>query len=131
MNFIILMCLIILLIVMVAMLRGRAQATQRIGAIGIILVLTIGGASLYGFLRAAEYAEQQFEEKYVLAMGSVYSYMEELESNEEIYSFNSDEALKEASTVVNDALPAVEDQEDGYLAVDLVKSDDTGNYYED
>ncbi len=130
MNFIILMCLIILLIVMVAMLRGRAQATQRIGAIGIILVLTIGGASLYGFLRAAEYAEQQFEEKYVLAMGSVYSYMEELESNEEIYSFNSDEALKEASTVVNDALPAVEDQEDGYLAVDLVKSDDTGNYYE-
>ncbi len=130
MNIIILICLAVLLIAMASMLFGRHQSVQRIGAIGIVLVLTIAGASLYGYLRAAEYAEQQFEEKYVLAMGSVYSYMEELESTEEVYSFNSDESLKEASATMNDALPAVEDQEDRYLALSLIKSDDTGNYYE-
>lgn len=130
MNILILICLAVLLIIMIAMLGGRSQAIQRIGAVGIVLVLTIGGASLYGYLKAAEYAEQQFEEKYVLAMGGVYSYMEELESNEEIYSFNSDDSLKEASEIVNSSLPAVEGQEDGYLAVSLVRSDDTGNYFE-
>lgn len=130
MNIIILLGLVFLLILMIAMLYGRSQAIQRIGAVGIILVLTIGGASLYGFLKASEYAEEQFEEKYVLAMGGVYSYMEELESNEEIYSFNSDDSLKEVADAVNSSLPAVEDQEEGYLGFSLVKSDDTGNYYE-
>ncbi len=132
MNAVILLCLAILIIIMMAMILGRSQAVQRIGTIGIVLVVAIGGASLYGFLKSSEFAEEQYTNMYTLSLGNVYSYMQELESNEEIYSYNSDETMEEASTVVGDALPTIagEKESTSYLDMTLVRKDDTGIYYE-
>lgn len=132
MNAVILLCLAILILIMMAMILGRSQAVQRIGTIGIVLVVAIGGASLYGFLKSSEFAEEQYVNMYTLSLGNVYSYMQELESNEEIYSYNSDETMEEASTVVGDALPTIagEKESSSYLDMTLVRKDDAGIYYE-
>lgn len=131
MNNVILLCLIILLIIMIAMICSRSQAIQRIGMIGFVLVITIGGASLYGYLKSAEFAEEQYKQMYALSLGNVYVYMQELESNDEIYSYNSEETLSMASEIMDNALPAVSEEEtSSYLDLTLVRRDDTGDYYE-
>lgn len=79
MDNVILLCLVILLIIMIAMIFSRSQAVQRIGLTGLVLVLSIGGASLYGFLKSSEFAEEQYEQMYALSLGTVYAYMQELE----------------------------------------------------
>ncbi len=131
MNVVILLCLAILLIIMLAMILGRSQAVQRIGLIGIVLVAAIGGASVYGFLKSSEFAEDQYINLYTVSLGNVYSYMQELESNEEIYSYNSDETMQEASTVVADALPSIAGEKNSsYIDLTLVRKDDSGTYFE-
>ena len=132
MDNVILLCLVILLIIMIAMIFSRSQAVQRIGLTGLVLVLSIGGASLYGFLKSSEFAEEQYEQMYALSLGTVYAYMQELESNEEIYSYNSNEMMESSASVVNDALPTVSDGEGSsdYIDLTLVRRDDTGNYFE-
>ncbi len=130
MNVIIIFCLAVLLVIMAVMIFHRSQAVQRIGTIGLTLVLAIGGASLYGFLKASEFAEEQYEKMYTLSLGNVYSYMKELESNEEIYSYNNEELLKQSASAADDALPAVTNSDLSYMDMSLVCKDETGTYYE-
>ncbi len=130
MNIIIIFCLAVLLVAMAVMVFNRSQAVQRIGTIGLTLVLAIGGSSLYGFLKASEFAEEQYEKMYTLSLGNVYSYLKELESNEEIYSYNSEDLLKQSASAVDDALPAVKDNDLSYLDMSLVCRDESGTYYE-
>ncbi len=132
MNIVILLCLVILLIIMIIMIFSRSQALQRMGVIGVVLIAAIGGVSFYGYQQASGFAEKQYKKLYTVSLGGVYSYMQQLESNEEIYSYNSADVMEEVSTVVSDALPVVQNEQipDGYMDLTLVHKDETGAYYE-
>lgn len=132
MNIVIVLCLILLTVVSVTMIFSRSHAMQRAGAAGLVLILAISGCSSYGYLKAKEFAEEQYEKMYMLALGNTYSYMQQLESNEEIYSYNSEETLKESAEILNRTFPVLSEGEESfcYLNMALLCKDEAGDYYE-
>ena len=132
MSIVILLCLIILLMIMIALIFSRSQAVQRTGVFGVVLILTVSGVSFYGYKEASSYAESQYINMYSAAFGNAYSYMQQLESNEEIYSYNNEDTMAETADVVSNLLPAVTNGTvaSGYVDVALVHKDQDGLYYE-
>ena len=130
MNILIIVSALVLLNISIILMLGRSQGLQRVGSVLLVLTLAIGGASAFGYYQAREFGLDQYADMYKLSYEGCYSYMQTLEDNEEIYSYNSDETLESAKSTVESALPVVTEKDTSYSYLNLVlaRKDDTGVY---
>ncbi len=130
MNILIIVSALVLVNISIILLLGRSQGMQRLGAVLLVLTLAIGGCSAFGYYQAKSFGLDQYADMYKLSYESCYSYMQTLETNEEIYSYNSDDTLKSAKDTVESVLPVVTEKDKSYSYINLVlaRKDETGVY---
>ncbi len=136
MNILIIISALILINIAFILMLGRTQGLQRAGAVLLVLTLAIGSCSIFGFMQAKSYGIEQYSNMYKLSFEGAYTYMQTLENNQEIYTFNTQETLEGAKDAVTSALPIVTvgDKTFSYVNLVLAQKNESSVYqsvYED
>ena len=120
MDILIIISVLILVNIALILMLGRTQSLQRAGAVLLVLTLAIGGCSAFGYLQAKSYGIGQYSDMYKLSFEGAYTYMQTLENNQEIYTFNTQETLEGAKDAVESVLPLVTVGDKSFSYVNLV-----------
>ena len=130
MNYVIILCLCVLIIIMLAMVFSRSQALQRFGVMELSMVLAVGGSALFGYLQAKGLTTDQYFQLFSVHFGGVYAYVNELEQCDEDDDSAKKQKLGELEKLLNDILPVtyVEDESYRYVNAVVLERDETDNY---
>lgn len=132
MNTIIIVCASIWTAAAVACMFGRSQMIQRVGCMELVMAAAVGGCALFGYWKAADFAEKQYYQMLAVSLGSAAPYLADLEDELEVYGGSDEAFLQEAERIVENALPVLQSGEARYTFrnVFLVRKDGKGVYRE-
>lgn len=132
MNQIIIVCVVIGTVAAAACMFGRSQMIQRVGCMELVMVAAVGGCALFGYLKAADFATEQYQQMLAISLESAEPYLADLEDAWEVYGGSDEVTLEETEQIVMDALPILQSGEARYTfdGIWLVRKDERGVYRE-
>lgn len=131
-DVIIIVCACVWMAAAAACMFGRSRMIQRVGAMELMLAAAVGGSAVFGYLKAADFTKGQYHQMLAIMLGSADPYLADLEDEMEVYGGSEEAFLRQAESIVEDALPILQSVEAraAFDKIFLVEKDEQGVYHE-